>query len=253
MSPSHTRRRGQGLPLLRTREAIRRLRHLPDDERAGGRCRGGCARPGAEAAGRAGAGRADWAVAKRWGGRDHRARGHGPARRFATVWSELFPAEQARILQLLVERVEVQEDALEVRIRAEGLASLVAELRQQGERRGGMTQSAETRLEGNTLVVRIPMRSSAAAGASASWRRMAARLAPPLEAAARRHAGQGARAGAPMAAAAGGGRFGTLADLADAERISRSYVCRVLRLTLLAPDIVERILDGRPTAGSPSS
>ena len=26
-------------------------------------------------------------------------------------------------------------------------------------------------------------------------------------------------------------------------------MCRVLRLTLLAPDIVERILDGRPTAG----
>jgi hypothetical protein len=42
------------------------------------------------------------------------------------------------------------------------------------------------------------------------------------------------------------GRFGTLAELADAERISRSYVCRVLRLTLLAPDIVERILEGRP-------
>jgi hypothetical protein len=41
------------------------------------------------------------------------------------------------------------------------------------------------------------------------------------------------------------GRFGTLAELGDAERISRSYVCRVLRLTLLAPDIVERILDGR--------
>jgi hypothetical protein len=45
------------------------------------------------------------------------------------------------------------------------------------------------------------------------------------------------------------GEYGTLADLADAERISRSYVCRVLRLSLLAPDIVERILDGRPTAG----
>ena len=44
-------------------------------------------------------------------------------------------------------------------------------------------------------------------------------------------------------------RFGTLADLADAERIGRSYVCRVLRLTLLAPDLVERILDGRSTAG----
>jgi hypothetical protein len=44
-------------------------------------------------------------------------------------------------------------------------------------------------------------------------------------------------------------RIWTLADLADAERISRSYVCRVLRLSLLAPDIMERSLDGRPTPG----
>jgi site-specific DNA recombinase len=31
---------------------------------------------------------------------------------FATVWNELFPIEQARIVQILVERVDVQEDAL---------------------------------------------------------------------------------------------------------------------------------------------
>jgi site-specific DNA recombinase len=49
---------------------------------------------------------------------------------FVMVWTELFPAEQARVVQLLVERVDVRGDALEVRIRAEGLASLVAELRQ---------------------------------------------------------------------------------------------------------------------------
>ena len=47
------------------------------------------------------------------------------------------------------------------------------------------------------------------------------------------------------------GEYGTLAEMADAERISRSYVSRILRLTLLAPDIVERILDGRPTMGLP--
>jgi hypothetical protein len=46
-----------------------------------------------------------------------------------------------------------------------------------------------------------------------------------------------------------GGEYGTLAELADAEGIRRSYVCRVLRLTLLAPDVVERVLVGRPTAG----
>jgi site-specific DNA recombinase len=53
---------------------------------------------------------------------------------FATVWSELFPAEQARIVQLLLERVHVQEDALEVWVRAAGLARIVAELRQQDAR-----------------------------------------------------------------------------------------------------------------------
>jgi site-specific DNA recombinase len=53
---------------------------------------------------------------------------------FATVWNELFPAEQARIVQLVVERVDVKEHALEVRIGADGLASLVSEL-QQAERR----------------------------------------------------------------------------------------------------------------------
>jgi hypothetical protein len=47
------------------------------------------------------------------------------------------------------------------------------------------------------------------------------------------------------------GVYTGLAELADAERINRSYVCRVLRLTLLAPEIVERILDGRPTVGLP--
>ena len=50
---------------------------------------------------------------------------------FGSLWAELFPAEQARIMKLLVERVDVQVDGLEVRLLAEGLARLVAELREQ--------------------------------------------------------------------------------------------------------------------------
>ena len=42
-----------------------------------------------------------------------------------------------------------------------------------------------------------------------------------------------------------GGAFVTIEELARAERINPSYLARVLRLTLLAPDIVESILDGR--------
>ena len=41
------------------------------------------------------------------------------------------------------------------------------------------------------------------------------------------------------------GAYGTVEEIAAAEKINASYVSRVLRLTLLAPDIVEAILDGR--------
>ncbi|MET4702199.1 hypothetical protein ABIE65_005254 [Constrictibacter sp. MBR-5] len=41
------------------------------------------------------------------------------------------------------------------------------------------------------------------------------------------------------------GVHATIGQIAAAERINPSYASRVLRLTLLAPDIVEAILDGR--------
>ena len=44
------------------------------------------------------------------------------------------------------------------------------------------------------------------------------------------------------------GVHNTIDDLAAAEKINPSYVSRILRLTLLAPDIVEAILDGRQPA-----
>lgn len=44
------------------------------------------------------------------------------------------------------------------------------------------------------------------------------------------------------------GRYATIKEIAKAEKINPSYVSRVLRLTLLAPTIVEAILDGRANA-----
>jgi hypothetical protein len=40
------------------------------------------------------------------------------------------------------------------------------------------------------------------------------------------------------------GEFGTISELAEAEKLDRSFVSHMLRLTLLAPDLVEAILDG---------
>ena len=47
---------------------------------------------------------------------------------FDALWNELFPAEQTRIVQLLVERVDVSPDGLTIRLRADGLASLAKDL-----------------------------------------------------------------------------------------------------------------------------
>ena len=44
------------------------------------------------------------------------------------LWDELFPGEQARVLRLLVERVEVHPDGLNLRFRIDGLQTLVADI-----------------------------------------------------------------------------------------------------------------------------
>ena len=44
------------------------------------------------------------------------------------------------------------------------------------------------------------------------------------------------------------GRYASISELADAEKLDRGYFGRILQLTLLAPDIVEAIMDGRQPA-----
>jgi site-specific DNA recombinase len=48
------------------------------------------------------------------------------------VWDELYPAEQARVLRLLIERIDVAPDGISVTLHAAGIRSLVAELVDQG-------------------------------------------------------------------------------------------------------------------------
>ncbi|MDR3533709.1 MAG: hypothetical protein P4L90_24505 [Rhodopila sp.] len=45
------------------------------------------------------------------------------------------------------------------------------------------------------------------------------------------------------------GQYASISEIATKEKIDRGYVGSILRLTLLAPDIVEAILDGRQAAG----
>ena len=47
------------------------------------------------------------------------------------------------------------------------------------------------------------------------------------------------------------GRYATINELAAAEKTNSSYVSRMLCLTLLAPDIVDAILDGQQLERNP--
>ncbi|MGY4424453.1 hypothetical protein ACVWY2_006902 [Bradyrhizobium sp. JR6.1] len=44
-------------------------------------------------------------------------------------------------------------------------------------------------------------------------------------------------------------RFASVRELAKAEKINESYLCRVLRLTLLSPVLTEAILNGQQPVG----
>jgi hypothetical protein len=108
-----------------------------------------------------------------------------------------------------------------------------------------MIQSTETRLDGTTLVVRIPMR----------FQRRGCRkriVAPDGSAIVPTSKPQ--PDGTLVKALARAWRwqrmldegvYTSVSEIGDAENISKSYVSRILRLALLAPDIVEAILAGR--------
>lgn len=46
------------------------------------------------------------------------------------------------------------------------------------------------------------------------------------------------------------GEYATVREIAKAEGVNASYVSRVLRLTLLAPEVVARLVEGQDTDGN---
>ena len=108
-----------------------------------------------------------------------------------------------------------------------------------------MIEDAETRLDGTTLVVRIPMRFQRRGGRKRIVAPDGSEIAPTtkpqpdgtlVKALARAWRWQ---------RLLDDGGYATVAEIAEAEGINRSYVSRILRLALLSPDIIEGILAGR--------
>ena len=105
-----------------------------------------------------------------------------------------------------------------------------------------MRKGVETRLDGSTLVVRIPMRFQRRGGRKRMVASDGSELAP---------LSRSQLDGTLVKALARAwrwrrmlddGAYATVSEIGDAENISKSYVSRIMRLALLAPDIVEAIL-----------
>ena len=101
-----------------------------------------------------------------------------------------------------------------------------------------------TRFDGRTLSVHIPMRLGRTRGRKRILAPDGSELTPP------RHPQPDTALVKALARAwrwqrlLDRGVYASVSEIAEAERISKSYVSRVLRLALLAPDIVEAILAG---------
>ena len=79
---------------------------------------------------------ATWRAARERDGAPTEAEVRDALQDFDPLWDELFPAEQARLVRLLVRRVEVHPEGLRLHLRVDGLRSLVAEMRtEQSERK----------------------------------------------------------------------------------------------------------------------
>src|SRR5919106_698038 len=107
-------------------------------------------------------------------------------------------------------------------------------------------KSVESRLDGSTLVVRIPMRFQCRGGRKRIVAPDGNEIVPTskpqpdgtlVKALARAWRWQ---------RMLDEGVYTSVSEIGDAENISKSYVSRILRLALLAPDIVEAILAERP-------
>jgi hypothetical protein len=107
-----------------------------------------------------------------------------------------------------------------------------------------MTRGVETRLDGSTLVVRIPMRFQRRGGRKRIVAPDGSQIAPTskpqpdstlVKALARAWRWQ---------RMLDDGVCASVSEIGESENISKSYVSRILRLAMLAPDIVEGIFAG---------
>jgi hypothetical protein len=108
-----------------------------------------------------------------------------------------------------------------------------------------MTGQIETRLDGTTLVVRIPMQFQRRGGRKRIVAPDGSEIAPSLKPQPDGTLLKALACAWRWQRMLDEGVYSSVSEMSKAKNISKSYVSRILRLALLAPEIVEGIVEGR--------
>jgi len=108
-----------------------------------------------------------------------------------------------------------------------------------------MTQGVETRLDSESLVVRIPMRFKRRGGRKRIVAPDGSEIVPTSEPQPDGTLVKALDRAWRLQKLLDEGVYTSVIEIAEVEKLNQSYVSRILRLRLLAPDIVERVLEGR--------
>jgi hypothetical protein len=174
------------------------------------------------------------------------------------IWDELFPAERERLVRLVVDRLTVNPDGLVLMLKAEGLGSLLAEVgtsrhdvkgsSHPGRRPGTGDPPAEVDAATGRITLRLPMRFKKKGGRKEVVLPDGTEGSPKLS-----------PVQSPLAIAIARahrwlqlleeGKFASTSELAEAVGMDASQLRRHLNLTLLSPEMVRRVLDGKEPEG----
>lgn len=157
---------------------------------------------------------------------------------FDQLWAALFPAEQMRIVHLLVDRVTVGEGGVAVDLRHEGLGAVILD-----QTVGGLRMSGAA----GTIRVVVPLHVRKRNGRP--------KILPPDDAQCVENRGQQPHVLRAVARAWNwrqqleSGAASTIQDIAAAEKVSDRFVCRMVRLAYLSPEVLDQLLiQRRPPA-----
>ena len=162
------------------------------------------------------------------------------------VWDNLFPGEQRRIVRLLVDEVVIHADSIEIALAAFGVRSIVHEL--QGKD-GAVPRgcSIDKKADG-TAVLRLPMKFKKRGGRKEIVLHASQNADPSYSPEQRKFLLTLARAHR-WKDLLESGAYPTVKALAEALDLDRSYVAKLLNLSLLDPRIVEAAVVGNELAG----